>query len=72
MILHLATHGFFLPDPDKPARQQWTEMFTDQRGGLGALASALRGARYVESPLVRSGLVFAGVNRSQSARFSRR
>jgi CHAT domain-containing protein len=62
MILHLATHGFFLPNPATPARQQWAAMFTAQRGGLGALASPLGGSRYVENPLVRSGLVFAGVN----------
>jgi CHAT domain-containing protein len=62
VILHIATHGFFLPDPVTPVRQQWAEMFTHQRGRQDVLVSALGGTQYVESPLVRSGLVLAGVN----------
>lgn len=47
-ILHLATHGFFLPDQQSP------EMETSGRGG--------RFSQRLENPLMRSGLALAGAN----------
>jgi tetratricopeptide (TPR) repeat protein len=58
-ILHVATHGFFLPDQSLHAAG-------DTRGiGLalgGETATTLR----VENPLLRSGLIMAGANQKSS------
>ena len=57
LVLHIATHGFFLPD------QTQTSAGTTTRGlALGA-ASTLPG----ENPLLRSGIALAGANLRQSA-----
>jgi CHAT domain-containing protein/Tfp pilus assembly protein PilF len=53
-ILHIATHGFFLPDQ---RRDETVE--ANARGlGLGKAAASARG----ENPLLRSGLALAGAN----------
>ncbi len=69
-ILHLATHGFFLEDQELP---------TDARGRGLSLWGAERGPKIVhdpqaaqkavsfENPLLRSGIVLAGVNPSVKA-----
>ncbi|WP_406486065.1 tetratricopeptide repeat protein [Streptomyces phaeochromogenes] len=57
-ILHIATHGFFLPDPES-AHQQTSPLMSAATVGepmFGRLSHAQ------ESPLLRSGLVLAGVN----------
>ncbi len=56
-ILHIATHGFFLPDQErdlnqKPPRMEW---------GDNAWRGRLSGAG-LENPLLRSGLALAGAN----------
>jgi CHAT domain-containing protein len=52
-VLHIATHGFFLPDQSEPQeRQSWMAL-----DGHDLLAR-FRG----EDPMLRSGLVFAGAN----------
>lgn len=52
-VVHLATHGFFLPD----------QYFHPHRaGGLGSESSAL------EDPMLRSGLYFAGADRARFGR----
>jgi CHAT domain-containing protein len=57
-ILHLATHGFFLPD-------QLAEAMTETRGlelvGLGG-ESKEQESGHQENPLLRSGLILAGAN----------
>ncbi len=53
-ILHLATHGFFLPDQ---AREPDREL----RGMDGDVPGPLRGPG-MENPLLRSGLALAGAN----------
>ena len=64
-ILHIATHGFFLADVERP--------LSNNRGGLGVIASdgALslapnRVGAAVENPLLRSGLALAGFNSRSS------
>ena len=55
-ILHIATHGFFLPD-------QSQETVSNTRGlSLDSGPQAARG----ENPLLRSGLALAGANKRQS------
>jgi tetratricopeptide (TPR) repeat protein/CHAT domain-containing protein len=53
-ILHIATHGFFLPD-------QLHEKGVREEERVGNRLWQLSG-RHIENPLLRSGLVLAGVN----------
>jgi CHAT domain-containing protein len=57
-VLHLATHGFFLPDPE-PARQ-WDLPLMDASASATRPFGRLSNA--VESPFLRSGLALAGAN----------
>jgi tetratricopeptide (TPR) repeat protein/CHAT domain-containing protein len=58
-ILHIATHGFFMPDQERPPGRQGLQ--TDW--GKNATAdSANPLSRGMENPLLRSGLVLAGAN----------
>ncbi len=52
-VLHIATHGFFLPD-------QQQESAKGARGLV--LSGAQTSAPFVENPLLRSGLALAGAN----------
>ncbi|MBD0326125.1 MAG: CHAT domain-containing protein, partial [Pyrinomonadaceae bacterium] len=56
-ILHIATHGFFLPDESQKKRA----------GGPSVVADSIQTrASKSENPLLRSGLILAGANRQQS------
>jgi CHAT domain-containing protein len=58
-ILHLATHGFFLPDePPPPAAEQMP--------GQGPRAGGNAPTESFENPLLRSGLALAGANKLSS------
>ena len=59
-VLHVATHGFFLPD-------QPQDTAAVERGlGLTADGPPAAGMRREENPLLRSGLALAGANKGQS------
>jgi tetratricopeptide (TPR) repeat protein len=51
-VLHIATHGFFFPDP-KTERKNNLPGVTEESGGV---------FRRSDNPLFRSGLLFAGAN----------
>lgn len=56
-ILHVATHGFFLPDePPEPAPKSTAKPGADQR------SFDLEERARIDNPLLRSGLVLAGAN----------
>lgn len=54
-IVHIATHGFYLPLENAGA-------FNESRSVQRSSGSALGRLRYVDNPLLRSGLVLAGAN----------
>jgi CHAT domain-containing protein len=57
-ILHVATHGFFLPSSPKDPNEEWLDL-----GIIGSLGSdGLSRLSQVENPLLRSGLALAGAN----------
>jgi CHAT domain-containing protein/Tfp pilus assembly protein PilF len=57
-VLHIATHGFFLPDKTTPR--------TDGRDFGLVTDNAQPRVSQEENPLLRSGLILAGVNQKQS------
>jgi CHAT domain-containing protein/ankyrin repeat protein len=57
-IAHIATHGFFSPDPQKINQTEKKNLTR-----MGGDNSAARAFTHAENPLFRSGLVFAGANR---------
>jgi len=59
-ILHIATHGFFLPDQyDDPNRDGHSRAEIAMLPDDGSIRTSILGR---ENPMLRSGLVFAGVN----------
>src|SRR6185295_16375929 len=63
-VLDIVTHGYFLSD--QPALRD--PSFGDTRAGALAFGGRSRPGVYAENPLLRSGLVFAGVNQGQSGK----
>jgi CHAT domain-containing protein len=60
-VLHIATHGFFFPDPEQSSQQDQlviVEDVTDFRGSARGYTDYLEN----KNPMMRSGLVFAGAN----------
>jgi CHAT domain-containing protein/tetratricopeptide (TPR) repeat protein len=61
-LLHVATHGFFLPDEPQTLVANTRGIGLSGGGGSATQAAAPRGG----NPLLRSGLALAGINRRQS------
>lgn len=59
-VLHIATHGFFLSDPDAPPMETDGPSSDDHLSVSGLRLS--KWAAKIENPLLRSGLALAGVN----------
>jgi CHAT domain-containing protein/Tfp pilus assembly protein PilF len=59
-ILHIATHGFFLPDQERDPSGELPEEQPIGGQGSGQRAELLR--QGLENPLLRSGLALAGAN----------
>jgi CHAT domain-containing protein len=57
-ILHLATHGFFLPDQETEPRRADVGRLDEPEGTLGRLS----GLSLPENSMLRSGLALAGAN----------
>jgi CHAT domain-containing protein/tetratricopeptide (TPR) repeat protein len=57
-ILHIATHGFFLPNPERDPNRDFLASSTGREQAVGMLGRIAG----VESPLLRSGLALAGAN----------
>src|SRR5262249_26737417 len=60
IVLHIATHGFFLSDPDAPPAETGALSGDDHLNLSGLRLS--KWAPKIENPLLRSGLALAGVN----------
>ena len=56
-ILHIATHGFFLKDQEMPANKAGIGF-----GSPGEMSMQRLSGEGIENPMLRSGLVLAGVN----------
>lgn len=61
-ILHIATHGFFLPDSDRPTPNALSLGVS----GSNFSATSISPESTLENPLLRSGLALAGFNNRNS------
>jgi len=58
-ILHIATHGFFLPNQQHDPNQA---LLVPRAGAIGTPAERIEALQNLENPLLRSGLALAGAN----------
>ncbi len=64
-ILHVATHGFFYPDPEQAFKQLETEV-SDVKFRGGDRGQAMSSFVKSSNPMIRSGLVFANANAQEN------
>ncbi len=56
-ILHIATHGYFFPDPEQKTEKQFQKSIETETKNV---------FKWSDNPLLRSGLIFAGANHAWS------
>ncbi|MCB9187804.1 MAG: tetratricopeptide repeat protein [Flavobacteriales bacterium] len=61
-LIHVATHGFFFPDPEKLIASVEEEVVEDVGFRGSSNIVGLSSFTHNKNPLMRSGLIFAGVN----------
>lgn len=61
-LIHVATHGFFFPDPEKLVASAEEEVVEDVGFRGSSNVVGLSSFTHNKNPLMRSGLIFAGVN----------
>ena len=66
-ILHLATHGFFLPESKDEHRAEDRELGTGRMNPIGKTEKDLRTPVILKNPMHRSGLALAGAQRTLEA-----
>jgi tetratricopeptide (TPR) repeat protein len=66
-ILHLATHGFFLPESKDERRSEEPELETGKMNLTGNEQNERRTAVILKNPMHRSGLALAGAQRTLEA-----
>ncbi|MBI4646446.1 MAG: CHAT domain-containing protein [Bacteroidia bacterium] len=62
-ILHVSTHGFFYPDPEKLRKQNKDEVGSGDIKFRGSIGFGYWMFVQNKNPMMRSGLVFAGANK---------
>jgi tetratricopeptide (TPR) repeat protein/CHAT domain-containing protein len=62
LVLHIATHGFYFSEQDKPVGQQYFGLIGREVENTAYCFKKYFGSREIENPFLRSGIALAGVN----------
>ena len=66
-IMHLATHGFFLPETEEEHHSEQPQLGTDGMNVIGGAPKDRRTSVILKNPMHRSGLALAGAQRTLDA-----